>query len=64
MSADVIRSWTNLFYEAYVNEDIGFIGAVREDREPEVRGVDGMMSVDIERAGNESIQTGQIIYLS
>jgi myo-inositol 2-dehydrogenase/D-chiro-inositol 1-dehydrogenase/scyllo-inositol 2-dehydrogenase (NAD+) len=64
MSADVIRSWTNLFYEAYVNEDIGFIGAIREDREPEVRGVDGMMAVDIVRAGNESIQTGQIIYLS
>jgi myo-inositol 2-dehydrogenase/D-chiro-inositol 1-dehydrogenase/scyllo-inositol 2-dehydrogenase (NAD+) len=64
MSADVIRSWTNLFYEAYVNEDIGFIGAIREDREPEVRGVDGMMAVDIVRAGNESIQKGQIIYLS
>jgi myo-inositol 2-dehydrogenase/D-chiro-inositol 1-dehydrogenase/scyllo-inositol 2-dehydrogenase (NAD+) len=64
MSADVIRSWMNLFYEAYVNEDISFIEAIREDREPEVRGVDGMMAVDIVRAGNESIQTGQIIYLS
>lgn len=64
MSADVIRSWTNLFYEAYVNEDIGFIGAIREDREPAVSGLDGMMAVDIVRAGNESIQKGQIIYLS
>ncbi|MFP3088889.1 Gfo/Idh/MocA family oxidoreductase [Treponema sp. TIM-1] len=64
MSADVIRSWTNLFYEAYVNEDISFIGAIREDREPEVCGLDGMMAVDIVRAGNESIQQGQIIYLS
>jgi myo-inositol 2-dehydrogenase/D-chiro-inositol 1-dehydrogenase/scyllo-inositol 2-dehydrogenase (NAD+) len=64
MTGDVIRSWMNLFYEAYVNEDIGFIEAIREDREPEVRGLDGMMAVDIVRAGNESIQTGQIIYLS
>jgi myo-inositol 2-dehydrogenase/D-chiro-inositol 1-dehydrogenase/scyllo-inositol 2-dehydrogenase (NAD+) len=64
MSGDVIRSWMNLFYEAYVNEDIGFIEAIREDREPEVRGFDGMMAVDIVRAGNESIQTGQIIHLS
>jgi myo-inositol 2-dehydrogenase/D-chiro-inositol 1-dehydrogenase/scyllo-inositol 2-dehydrogenase (NAD+) len=64
MSADVIRSWTDLFSEAYVNEDLDFIGAIREDREPEVRGLDGMMAVDIVRAGNESIQTGQIIYLS
>ncbi|MDR2069688.1 MAG: Gfo/Idh/MocA family oxidoreductase [Spirochaetaceae bacterium] len=64
MSADVIRSWTNLVYEAYVHEDIGFIGAIREDREPAVSGLDGMMAVDIVRAGNESIQKGQIIYLS
>jgi myo-inositol 2-dehydrogenase/D-chiro-inositol 1-dehydrogenase/scyllo-inositol 2-dehydrogenase (NAD+) len=64
MSGDVVRSWMNLFYEAYVNEDISFIEAIREDREPEARGHDGMMAVDIVRAGNESIQTGQIICLS
>jgi myo-inositol 2-dehydrogenase/D-chiro-inositol 1-dehydrogenase/scyllo-inositol 2-dehydrogenase (NAD+) len=63
MEADVVRSWTNLFYEAYVNEDISFIGAIRDGREPEVSGRDGMMAVDIVRAGNESIQTGQIISL-
>jgi myo-inositol 2-dehydrogenase/D-chiro-inositol 1-dehydrogenase/scyllo-inositol 2-dehydrogenase (NAD+) len=63
MEADIVRSWTNLFYEAYVNEDISFIGAIREGREPEVSGLDGMMAVDIVRAGNESIQTGQIIQL-
>jgi myo-inositol 2-dehydrogenase/D-chiro-inositol 1-dehydrogenase/scyllo-inositol 2-dehydrogenase (NAD+) len=64
MRGDVIRSWMNLFYEAYVNEDSAFIEAIREDREPEARGFDGMMAVDIVRAGNESIQRGQIIYLS
>jgi myo-inositol 2-dehydrogenase/D-chiro-inositol 1-dehydrogenase/scyllo-inositol 2-dehydrogenase (NAD+) len=63
MSADVIRSWTNLFHEAYVNEDISFVEAIREDREPEVSGIDGMMAVEIVRAGNESIQTGQIVHL-
>jgi myo-inositol 2-dehydrogenase/D-chiro-inositol 1-dehydrogenase/scyllo-inositol 2-dehydrogenase (NAD+) len=63
MSADVIRSWMNLFHEAYINEDTSFIEAIREDREPEVGGIDGMMAVDMVRAGNESIQRGEIVYL-
>jgi myo-inositol 2-dehydrogenase/D-chiro-inositol 1-dehydrogenase/scyllo-inositol 2-dehydrogenase (NAD+) len=63
IKGDIVRSWTNLFYEAYVNEDISFIESIRNNTEPEVSGTDGMMAVDIVRAGNESIRTGQIVRL-
>ena len=60
---DTVKSWTNLFFEAYVNEDISFVQSIREGRPPEVTGIDGMAAVDIVRAGNESIKTGQIVRL-
>jgi myo-inositol 2-dehydrogenase/D-chiro-inositol 1-dehydrogenase/scyllo-inositol 2-dehydrogenase (NAD+) len=60
---DTVKSWTNLFYEAYVNEDISFVRSIREGKPPEVSGIDGMAAVDIVRAGNESIKTGKIIQL-
>jgi myo-inositol 2-dehydrogenase/D-chiro-inositol 1-dehydrogenase/scyllo-inositol 2-dehydrogenase (NAD+) len=60
---DVVRSWTGLFHEAYVNEDISFVEAIRNGTEPEVGGKDGMMAVDIVRAGNESIRSGSIVRL-
>jgi len=60
---DTIKSWTNLFFEAYVNEDISFVQSIREGKLPEVSGIDGMAAVDIVRAGNESIKTGEIIRL-
>jgi len=62
-SGDTVKSWTNLFYEAYVNEDISFVESIRTGKPPEVSGIDGMAAVDIVRAGNESIRTGQIIKL-
>ena len=60
---DTVKSWTNLFYEAYVNEDISFVNSIREGKPPEVSGLDGMAAVEIVRAGNESIKTGQIVKL-
>jgi myo-inositol 2-dehydrogenase/D-chiro-inositol 1-dehydrogenase/scyllo-inositol 2-dehydrogenase (NAD+) len=60
---DTVKSWTNLFQEAYVEEDLSFAAAVREGRAPEVSGLDGMMAVEIVRAGNESIKEKKIVYL-
>jgi myo-inositol 2-dehydrogenase/D-chiro-inositol 1-dehydrogenase/scyllo-inositol 2-dehydrogenase (NAD+) len=60
---DTVKSWTGLFYEAYVNEDISFVQSIRDGKPPEVTGIDGMAAVDIVRAGNESIKTGEIIRL-
>jgi myo-inositol 2-dehydrogenase/D-chiro-inositol 1-dehydrogenase/scyllo-inositol 2-dehydrogenase (NAD+) len=60
---DVVRSWTQLFHEAYVQEDISFIESIRRGTPPEVSGLDGLRAVDIVRAGNESIKTNRIVYL-
>jgi predicted dehydrogenase len=63
MVSDVVKSWMNLFRDAYVNEDISFIEAVRNDTEPEVTGWDGLKAVEMVKAGNESIKTGKIVRL-
>ncbi len=63
MKGAVVKSWTDLFSEAYLNEDISFIRSIMEDKEPEVTGWDGMKAVEIVKAGNESIRTGQIVKL-
>ncbi|MCM1134101.1 MAG: Gfo/Idh/MocA family oxidoreductase [Clostridium sp.] len=63
MRGDVVKSWMNLFSEAYLNEDISFIRCILEDKEPEVTGWDGMKAVEIVKAGNESIRTGEIVKL-
>lgn len=60
---NVVSSWTHLFREAYVNEDISFIQAIINDREPEVTGKDGLMAVKVVNAGNKSITTGEPVKL-
>jgi myo-inositol 2-dehydrogenase/D-chiro-inositol 1-dehydrogenase/scyllo-inositol 2-dehydrogenase (NAD+) len=60
---DTVKSWTALFFEAYVNEDISFIKSIRDGKQPEITGIDGMAAVDIVRAGNTSIKSGQIVRL-
>jgi myo-inositol 2-dehydrogenase/D-chiro-inositol 1-dehydrogenase/scyllo-inositol 2-dehydrogenase (NAD+) len=60
---DTVKSWTGLFYEAYVNEDISFVKSIREGKPPEVTGIDGMAAVEIVLAGNESIKSGKIVRL-
>jgi len=51
----IVRSWRNLFFEAYRSEDIDFIRCILEDRKPRVTGFDGMMAVKVVNAGNLSI---------
>lgn len=63
MTSDVIGSWMDLFREAYTEEDISFINCIRNDTEPEVTGYDGLKAVEIVKAGNRSIQSGQIVTL-
>jgi len=60
---DTVKSWTDLFYEAYVNEDISFVESIRYGKPPEASGIDGMAAVDIVRAGNESIRSGLVVKL-
>ena len=63
MVGDAVKSWMNLFRDAYLAEDISFVECIRHDTKPEVDGHDGMMAVAIVKAGNESIKTGNLVFL-
>lgn len=57
MVTPIIASWNNLFEDAYLREDTDFVQCIKEDREPAVTGVDGMMAVKVVNAGNVSIKS-------
>lgn len=63
MVSDVVKSWMNLFAQAYVEEDISFVNCILNDTEPEVTGWDGLKAVEIVNAGNRSIKSGEVITL-
>ena len=58
-----VNSWMTLFLDAYLREDISFVQAILEDKQPSVTGYDGLMAVAIVEAGNHSILTGEVIEL-
>jgi myo-inositol 2-dehydrogenase/D-chiro-inositol 1-dehydrogenase/scyllo-inositol 2-dehydrogenase (NAD+) len=64
MSRPIVKSWMNLFEEAYLEEDRHFIECVLEDKEPKVTGYDGMKAVEVVNAGNKSINEKCIIHFS
>jgi len=58
-----VKSWRNLFLEAYAEEDRDFVRAIVERCPPRVSGVDGMMAVQVVEAGNRSIREGRPVTL-
>ena len=58
-----ITSWTTLFKDAYLEEDIQFIQCIINDTVPKVTGEDGKMAVAVVKAGNRSIKEKAIIRL-
>ncbi len=50
-----VKSWRDLFLDAYRSEDQEFIQSILEDRPPAVGGFDGKMAVAVVNAGNRSI---------
>ena len=50
-----VKSWQNLFIDAYRREDIAFIDCIVNDTEPPVTGTDGLEAVKVVNAGNKSI---------
>ena len=50
-----VVSWTNLYREAYLAEDIEFVAAIREGRPALATGLDGRAAVAVVNAGNRSI---------
>jgi len=62
-STPFVKSWRNLFREAYLSEDISFIETILDSGNPVVRGLDGKMAVKVVKAGNLSIKEKRIVSL-
>lgn len=58
-----VKSWTDLFAEAYLAEDNDFVRCVLEDCAPKASGLDGLRAVEVVMAGNESIRSGKPVDL-
>jgi len=58
-----VRSWTDLFLEAYRAEIEDFVRCIQDDRAPCPGGGDGLRAVEVVNAGNESIRTGMPVKL-
>lgn len=59
-----VVSWTSLYRDAYLAEDLEFVTAIREGRAPAVTGLDGRAAVAVVNAGNESIRTRRPVLLT
>lgn len=55
MQQAIVRSWMDLFLDAYRAEDEDFVRSIREDRPPRAGGRDGRAAVMVVNAGNRSI---------
>lgn len=57
----LVKSWRNLFAEAYRSEDRAFTECVLSGKEPAVTGWDGKMAVRVVSAGNRSIKEKRLV---
>lgn len=55
---DAVKSWRNLFKDAYLAEMESFIDCIRNDKQPLVTGMDGLRAVETVVAANRSIMAG------
>ena len=60
----VVKSWRDLFSDAYLAEDEEFVASILERRAPCVTGEDGRRAVEVVNAGNDSIRSGLPVKLS
>ena len=51
----IVRSWRDLYLDAYFAEDEDFVKCILDDRQPRVGGRDGKAAVMVVNAGNRSI---------
>lgn len=59
-----VKSWRDLFSDAYLEEDRAFVRAILEDRPPSPSGRDGLEAVKAVNAGNRSIASGAPVKIS
>jgi myo-inositol 2-dehydrogenase/D-chiro-inositol 1-dehydrogenase/scyllo-inositol 2-dehydrogenase (NAD+) len=55
IAASIVKSWTDLFRDAYREEVVDFVRCIREDAVPRAQGRDGKAAVEVVSAGNRSI---------
>jgi len=53
-----VKSWRDLFKDAYLAEMEHFVSCVERDEEPAVSGDDGLKALEMVLAANESVRTG------
>jgi predicted dehydrogenase len=53
-----VKSWRNLFKDAYLAEMEHFVHAVQRNSQPSVTGHDGLKAVEMVLAANQSLRTG------
>jgi myo-inositol 2-dehydrogenase/D-chiro-inositol 1-dehydrogenase/scyllo-inositol 2-dehydrogenase (NAD+) len=63
-TSPIVRSWTDLFLDAYRAEDEDFVGCIRDDRLPRAGGSDGRAAVAVVNAGNRSIRERRPVRLA
>jgi len=61
---DQVRSWRNLFAQAYREEDRHFVAVARGEEEPRTTARDGIQALATVLAGNRSIATGAPVALA
>jgi predicted dehydrogenase len=59
-----VKSWRNLFKDAYLAEMEHFVDCVVKDKPPRVTGDDGVRAVEAVVAINRSIRSGQVVEMS
>lgn len=59
----LVKSWRQLFAEAYKNEDRAFVECILKGNKPAATGQDGKMAVRVVNAGNLSIKEKRLVEL-
>lgn len=59
-----VKSWRNLFKDAYLAEMEHFVECVEQDKEPSVTGQDGRKAVEMVVAVNQSLKTGMPVQIA
>jgi predicted dehydrogenase len=59
-----VKSWQNLFIDAYRGEDLHFVECIQKDVQPKVTGRDGLEAVKVVNAGNRSIMERRPVSLA
>ena len=55
ITASIVKSWADLFRDAYREEVVDFVRCLRDDDIPRAQGRDGQAAVEVVNAGNRSI---------